>query len=239
MGYSVYKHTCPNGKIYIGITRQNPKRRWKNGLGYKNNEYFWNSIIKYGWDNISHDILYENLTKEEAEEKEIELISKYQSNNRQYGYNIENGGNSTGKISEEQKRKLSKINSGINNPNYGKSRTEEVKRKISESNKGDKCYWYGKQMSEETKRKMSESHNGIIRTEEHKKNISESKKGNKNPMYGKHTVNSKRVRCVETKEIFPSMRDARKSMNISSTHISCVCNGKRKTAGGFHWEFVD
>ena len=63
MNYSVYKHICPNGKVYIGITMQNPKKRWKNGAGYKNNKYFWNSIVKYGWDNICHDILYENLTK--------------------------------------------------------------------------------------------------------------------------------------------------------------------------------
>ena len=52
-------------------------------------------------------------TKEEAEQKEIELISQYQSNNRNFGYNIENGGNSTGKISEEQKR--NRKHSGIYN----------------------------------------------------------------------------------------------------------------------------
>lgn len=30
--YVVYKHTAPNGKCYIGVTRQNPpEKRWKNG----------------------------------------------------------------------------------------------------------------------------------------------------------------------------------------------------------------
>ena len=33
--YSVYKHTFPNGKVYIGITKQNPLKRWRNGTGYK------------------------------------------------------------------------------------------------------------------------------------------------------------------------------------------------------------
>lgn len=34
-GYSVYAHIFPNGKIYIGATRQEPKRRWSGGCGYK------------------------------------------------------------------------------------------------------------------------------------------------------------------------------------------------------------
>ena len=33
--FIVYKHTSPNGKVYIGITKQNPKQRWGNGSGYR------------------------------------------------------------------------------------------------------------------------------------------------------------------------------------------------------------
>ena len=29
--YSVYKHTAPNGKVYIGITSRKPEYRWNNG----------------------------------------------------------------------------------------------------------------------------------------------------------------------------------------------------------------
>jgi len=32
--YTVYQHTVPNGKNYIGITRQEIGKRWKNGKGY-------------------------------------------------------------------------------------------------------------------------------------------------------------------------------------------------------------
>lgn len=31
--YSVYKHTAPNGKVYIGITGKDPEKRWLNGGG--------------------------------------------------------------------------------------------------------------------------------------------------------------------------------------------------------------
>lgn len=47
--YTVYMHISPSGKRYVGITRQRPVARWKNGRGYINNEYFYRAIKKYGW----------------------------------------------------------------------------------------------------------------------------------------------------------------------------------------------
>lgn len=96
--YIVYKHTCPNRKIYIGITSQNPIDRWNRGHGYSANKFFWNDIVKYGWDNIKHEIVYSNLTKEEAEQKEIELIAKFKSNTINYGYNVKSGGHCGGSM---------------------------------------------------------------------------------------------------------------------------------------------
>lgn len=118
--YTVYKHTSPSGKIYIGITSQRPESRWHNGRGYIDNEYFTRAINKYGWDNISHEILFVDLTKDEAERKEIELIELYKSNNREFGYNIENGGSTIGKHSEYTKLKISNSLKGERNPRYGK-----------------------------------------------------------------------------------------------------------------------
>lgn len=90
--YCVYKHTAPNGKVYIGITSQNPLSRWNGGKGYKNNKHFYNAIVKYGWDNFKHEILFEKLIKDEACEKEIVLIALYKSNIPAYGYNHSSGG---------------------------------------------------------------------------------------------------------------------------------------------------
>lgn len=91
MSFTVYKHTNKlNGKIYIGITSQEPNRRWQNGAGYYGT-YFYNAIKKYGWDNFDHEILLEGLEKEQAEEIETDLISKYASANRENGYNISLG----------------------------------------------------------------------------------------------------------------------------------------------------
>lgn len=96
--YCVYKHTNKNnGKVYIGITGQQPELRWKNGEGYVSNQYFYRAIQKNGWDGFEHEILEEGLTKEQALNKEKEYIALYKSNCRRYrnptyGYNATDGG---------------------------------------------------------------------------------------------------------------------------------------------------
>lgn len=85
--YVVYKHTCPNNQVYIGITSQNVEQRWKNGEGYRDSWFYISGIKKFGWKNIHHKILYENLSYEEAIIKEYELILKYESWCPGKGYN--------------------------------------------------------------------------------------------------------------------------------------------------------
>jgi group I intron endonuclease len=113
--YTLYRHTFPNGKIYIGITKQKPEVRWgKNGRNYEGNSLLWKAILKYGWENIKHEILYTNLTEEQANELEIDLINQYKATDRNFGYNIWPGGlvSSGWHHSEETKQKLSKMFSG-------------------------------------------------------------------------------------------------------------------------------
>lgn len=107
----MYKHTSPSGKVYIGITCKNPLDRWASGFGYEHQVYFFRAIIKYGWINIKHEILFEGLTKEEAEQKEIELITQYNSADLNYGYNIDLGG-CLHKLSVETRQKISEVKRG-------------------------------------------------------------------------------------------------------------------------------
>ena len=72
--FCVYKHTTPSGKIYIGITSQKPSERWQEGKGYGSNNHFTNAILKYGWSNITHEVLFEGLSKEEAEVAEPTMV---------------------------------------------------------------------------------------------------------------------------------------------------------------------
>lgn len=108
--YSVYVHIFPNGKKYFGITSNKPKKRWNYGVGYRDQPVIYHAIKKYGWNNIKHIILYENLTKGQACEKEKKLIKKFNTTNRKNGYNVSFGGEDgcAGLKRTEQQRKIIK-----------------------------------------------------------------------------------------------------------------------------------
>ena len=56
--FYIYVHTCPNYWSYVGLTH-NPKQRWNNGEGYKDNKEFYDAINFFGWENIKHEIVAE------------------------------------------------------------------------------------------------------------------------------------------------------------------------------------
>lgn len=107
----IYKHTTPSGRCYIGQT-VNTKNRWQ-PMEYYDCPKFFKAIVQYGWLNITHEIIHECETQEEADEMERFYIAKY--NSIENGYNIRIGGTDI---------------KGQNNPFYGRKHTEESKEKI-------------------------------------------------------------------------------------------------------------
>lgn len=145
--YVVYKHTSPSNKVYIGITSRNPEKRWgKNGNKYLRHKHFYNAIQKYGWDNFKHEILFENLTKEEACQKEIELIAFYKSNDRSFGYNQSTGGESGHagcigrKYSKEERLKIAKATKEAMTPEICIRISQAAKQEKAEKSKAYKEY---------------------------------------------------------------------------------------------------
>lgn len=253
--YTIYKHTSPSNKIYIGITCQSIKRRWRDGKGYKSQKYFYRAIEKYGWDNFQHEILYENLEKEQAKILEMSLIHYYNSTNPKLGYNLTKGGEGSLGYSptEETRKKLSETHKGKVPWNKGKTNifSEEARKKMSEASRGRK-------LSEDAKKKISEANKGNKRTEEEKKKISEKakeryKNKENNPMYGKnHSEETKKklseshkgknvgknngkarmIICISTMTIFDCIAQGALFYGIkSSTNITKCCKGKIKFCG--------
>lgn len=222
--YTVYKHIFPNNKIYIGITKKSPEIRWNKGKGYKLCPLMNKAIEKYGWDNVRHEILFTNLSKKEAEQKEIELIKKYQCNNSKYGYNIENGGNCCGTHSEETKRKIGEKSKG-RQTRLGKHITKEHIQKLHEGRmkKYKETGYYGNKgymHTEEYKKKMSKVLTGIKRSEETKKKISEAQKGNKNCIG--------RFMSQETRKKIGNANRGRKLTEKQKEHLSNISKNKKK-----------
>ena len=230
--YSVYIHTFPNGKKYIGVTRCEPELRWgANGCNYKN-PYMVNAIKKYGWDNITHEIVAENLTVDQASEMEIELIKKYNSTDREYGYNISPGGVDYKICSAETKEKLRKAN-------LGKTMSEEAKRKISKFNRG-------RHYPEEIRKHMSDAQkknfangNNAMHSPEARAKASQELKGRKPSEYSIQRASEAKYHPVENMQtgvVYPSIKAACEDTGLNRSTIIRHCNGTLKNK---KWRYSD
>lgn len=134
MEFVVYIHTFPNGKKYVGISK-NIQCRFRNGRGYEKQPIMWSAIKKFGWENVNTEIVFEGLSEQAAKQAEIELISRFKTADRAYGYNQTLGGEGANgrPVSEKNKRaigeRMSKVHKGV-------PLSEEHKQKISASLKG-------------------------------------------------------------------------------------------------------
>ena len=186
---------------------------------------------------------------------EILLIKQFNSNNKNFGYNISSGGES-GRlgviVSEESKQKM-------RNAKLGKKLSEEHKRKMSEARKGRvlsletrekiRAANTGRKHTEEEKLKMSIKATGRKKSDKTKDKIRKAMIGENNHFYGKkHTEmakskvsekNSKKVVCLETGEVFKSAAFASHCLGLNSSAVSGSINGKSKSAGGFHWKYLE
>ena len=100
-----------DNRKYIGITCRKPSYRWNKGKGYIPNTYFWNAIQKYGWDSFKHEILFENLTRESACNKESALIKLFNTTDPKFGFNLTSGGDCP-KVSEATRIRCSNAHKG-------------------------------------------------------------------------------------------------------------------------------
>ena len=83
--WTVYIHIVPKelsgydwDKYYVGVTKQKVERRWgySTGIHYRKSTRFYKAIEEYGFKNIKHEIIAENLTKDEAYDFEECLIKE-------------------------------------------------------------------------------------------------------------------------------------------------------------------
>lgn len=244
--FCVYVHTFPNGKRYIGQCKEPAEARWKNGNGYLRQKLIHNAIVKYGWGNVTHEIVCSGISREQAYQREAELIKELNTNavNGGNGYNMSDGGESGSKgyrHTEEHKALMSQLQSGENNGFYGKKHSKETRQKISTVHKG-------KVMSEESRRKMSESRSGENHpqygkhcSEETKQKLRKANLGEKHPQFGmrgRDNPHTKSFLCVETGEVFGCLSEIADSLKSDVSHVSAVCRGRRKKACGYHWEYA-
>lgn len=220
--YIVYQHINKiNGKRYVGITGRTPEERWgKDGSNYKTSPHFFSAIQKYGWNNFKHEILFTELTKEEACLKETELIKQYNTINREFGYNSTTGGEYF-ELSEDAKLKKSKAMMGNKN-GFGKPCSPEKAKKISDAQKNKKL------------------------TEEHKKNLSEAARKRhvpcsetKKEKLRNSYPNMRPVYCEETDIVYKSVQECSRQLGLWATLVLRVCSNKLQSTGGYHLRYYN
>ena len=266
MYHYVYEITnLVNGMKYIG--KRTCKCNIEDDPYMSSSTLVKKAINKYGIENFKKDIIFICETEEEAYEKEEYYISLKNAvvdrsyynlcgggkgcgsgeNNHRYGKKLSerhkkilSASNRNRTISEESKMKMSKYwkgkRTGKDNPFYGKKHNEEsllkmsiassnknisadTRKKISESLKGDKSPMYGKKKTDEIKAKISESRKGKL-------------VGGENPI-------SRKVMCITTGEVFEALSEAQRKYGVNVANITACCRGRRKTAGGMTWKYID
>jgi group I intron endonuclease len=208
--YSIYSLNEPNSEIvrYIGFS-YNPKKRIKEHLRERNicHRKNWINSLKNNNELPLLNIIENELTKEEAIEKEIHYIKFFKS---------------IGAI-------LTNSTIGGEAPMANKKHTEETKAKMSEQRKGEKNAFYGKKMSKETREKLSLIHKGKPSwnknkklTEEHKLKLSLAKKDKHPSNYGKTRFDLEdiRIRYINGEK----QSSIAKSYNTDSGTISKIVN---------------
>lgn len=264
--YFIYKHTNKiNGKVYIGQTYQNPKKRWQNGISaYQHNEHFLNAIKKYGWDNFEHEILLEQLNEKEMQYWEDYYIEFYDSRNPNKGYNINKGGQKSPFQelwkNNDFREKISKQQSYIMKERLKDPRERERLRQISLDNwikHPERKQEYSERMTNWLKEKWQDDSYKKARSEDMKKlwqgecreKLIENSKSNaiknwNNPEYRKKMC--KAVMNIETGLVFESGAAAARWCGLKDrgSITKAVKTGKQggkhpETQQPLHWRYAE
>lgn len=242
-----------NGKVYIGQSVDVRRRISNHYNSLQNNNHFnihlQNAWNQYGSECFEFDVI-EYCDIEALNDREVYYIQKHNATNPNYGYNILDGGNSYPRIFTLQTRmKMSQNHadfSGERNPMYGKSLRDVMgeeaylkwKEKISQNNSGSGNPFYGRHHTEETKALISKANKGKF-------------SGEKNPHYGipidpellerltaiartrtgDNATNPTKIICLNTGEVFGSIKTACDKYSLNSSAVSHACSGKSYSCG--------
>ena len=212
----LYRHIRldKNEPFYIGIGRDIKRASSKSGR----NKWWKNIVSKTDYE---VEIMLDDLTWEEACEKEKEFIKLYGRKDLGLGSlcNLTDGGEGHKgyAFSDEQKRKLSEANLGKRhseesikraaNSKRGQKHSEKTIEKMRERMKGNK-YCTGVKLTEERKQKLINSNLGRKNTEETLLKMSQSK-------IGKLMNESIKIKISKTKTGTKLSEETKNKMSIS------------------------
>ena len=155
----IHKRIADDSVFYVGIGKSK-----KRAYSKKTRNPHWHSIASKGY---KVEILFENLSWDEAKLMESKLIQQYGRRDLGLGMlvNMTDGGDGLGVVSDDVRHKMS-TSWKPHSAEVAQKRLEALRKVVT-----------GKPRSNETKMKISKGNKGKSRTEEYKAAVSERMKG--------------------------------------------------------------
>lgn len=247
-GYSEYQRSgiyclfnLYNEKFYIGSSVNISKRVWEHFYALKKDNHY-NNYLQRAFNkcpNYFIGFVLEDVEIDSLLDREQYWIDRLEAYNPEIGYNLSPSASGTYgyKHTKETLKKMSEIKTGENHHNFGKPLPELTRKRIGEGNKGKirtddtkqklRDINLGKVLSEDTKTKISESMRNKQWTDEQLKKMANSKA----KKVFQYDLNSKLI------NIFNSVAEASRQLNISKQQIAKVCRGEKSNYKGYVWNY--
>lgn len=209
----VYRHIRldKNEPFYIGIGSD---KKFYRAYSLRKRNQLWHNIVNKS--DYEVEILMDNLTWEQACEKEKEFISLYGRKNTNTGIlcNMTDGGEgSPGTIVSEKTRQFHKVNNkGQSNPFYGKTHKDETKLLIQLKRQNSV-------VSTETKQKISNTLKGRKFSKETIDKMKSAQLGEKHP-------NAKKIVNTLNNKLYCSVREAALDNNIKYSSLYAMLTNR-------------
>lgn len=229
----VYKIVFPNGKVYIGQTRQRLERRWKNGNGYKECPYVYRAILKYGWENTIHELVADGLTQKEADDLKHELIAQYRAQDVNYGYNLQSGGGITRRGNKNSDTHNTAIAKAKSVPVICYDKSGQFIAEFQSAKAAAIFAHISPQEVSKVRNGTSKSAGGYVwrfKGDAFNKFLSEPSRGRKKQI---------KLKTATGVWYFDSATEAEKETGIAHSLILRYCKGERRPRNHYIWEFYE
>jgi hypothetical protein len=203
--YFVYRHIRPDTNVvfYVGLGCYQKKWKYQRAYTTKNRNIHWQRIVKKCEGGFRVEILFDQLTKQQAVDFEIQFIKFYGRSDLRQGTlcNMTDGGEGVYNLSQESRKIISQKTKGRKCPH-----TEEWKRKMKGKFSGKNNPNYGK--------KIPEWHKEINRKAQLGRKKSQEEKDKIYPKLRKPVLN------IVSGIVYPSLQDAAIAFNKSPQTIT-------------------
>lgn len=227
-----------NYKVYIGKSKNIYARiaNHINGLRCKSkneNRYLINAWHKYGEENFDYYVLeYLKYDEDKIAERELYWMKKYNSTNKEFGYNLRMDSSTKMIVHEETKKLISNLNKGENNPNYNHKWSDEKRKKASEQFKELYKSGHLKPNPSATYKAIEKRNENWKKNPQLKKDMAEKVK----KAITKYKIYQYDKNTLELIKVWDYIADIIKENPTYKRHnIYAVCSGEKKSMYGYIW----